>query len=218
MLDAADKPAIHSYMKIISVLAFIFTLVICATTVQAQDTAPASTQDSAAQQQIDAINGKLQDLLVSVDAQGKRLDALEKQISDLSDKVNTPTVNNSANADDLKKLAEQVQEVVRKQQDDHELILKEIEKLEKSIAEGPTTPVTHHRESASNDSGDTTPATAVDGYEYIVKKEDTLSTIAKAYRDQHIHVTVSQILKANPGLDPNKLYVGKKIIIPKPAQ
>jgi LysM repeat protein len=29
-------------------------------------------------------------------------------------------------------------------------------------------------------------------------------------------VTKAQIIAANPGLDPNKLYVGKKIFIPDP--
>ena len=45
-----------------------------------------------------------------------------------------------------------------------------------------------------------------------------LSIIVKAYRDQGIKVTADQILKANPGLDPKNLIVGKKIFIPAPAQ
>src|ERR1035437_7692880 len=55
------------------------------------------------------------------------------------------------------------------------------------------------------------------GYEYKVARGDTLSKIAKAYRDQGIKVTADQILKANPGLDP-KIKVGQKIFIPASAQ
>jgi len=195
-------------MKRISVWTIIFSFLICV--------AHAQSQDSAVQQQLDQISGKLQDLTAAQADQDKRLTALEKQVSDLADKVNTPVINNSASADDLKKLAQQLQEVDQKRQDDRELILKEIEKLGKISAEAPPAP-THHSAPA-NTSSDNTPPAAVDGYEYIVKKDDTLSTIAKAYREQHIHVTVTQILKANPGLDATKLYVNRKIIIPKPAQ
>ena len=37
---------------------------------------------------------------------------------------------------------------------------------------------------------------------YEIHKGDTLSIIAKAYRDQGIKVTTDQILKANPGMNP----------------
>src|SRR5690349_5472011 len=91
----------------------------------------ARAQADATQQQIDKISGQIQDLLDAQAAQSKRMDVLEKQIADLGDKLNQPAANNSASADDLKKLAEQVQEIDKKRQDDRDLILKEIEKLGK---------------------------------------------------------------------------------------
>jgi len=39
----------------------------------------------------------------------------------------------------------------------------------------------------------------------------------KAYKDNNINVTMDQVLKANPGLKPEKLRVGQKIIIPAPT-
>src|SRR5271169_442210 len=89
----------------------------------------ARAQDAATQEQIDKLSGQIQDLIDAQAAQGKRIDALEKQVSDLSDKLNQPAANDSASADDLKKLAEQVQELAKKRQDDNDLILKEFEKL-----------------------------------------------------------------------------------------
>jgi LysM repeat protein len=176
----------------------------------------ARAQDSGTQQQLDKLSGQIQDILAAQELQGKRLDALEKQISDLGDKVNTPAVNNSASADDLKALAAQVQEIDKKRQADRDLILKQIEQIAKA---GGGAPVSHHSAaSATTTASDDTaaPATPQKGYDYKVQAGDTISAIAKAYHDQGVKVSVSQILKANPKLDPTKLYVGQKIFIPDP--
>jgi LysM repeat protein len=173
----------------------------------------ARAQDDATQQQIDKLSGQIQDLLDAQAAQGKRIEALEKEISDLSDKSNQPGV--AASPDDLKKLAEQVQEIDKKRQDDNERILKELERLDKSMGVSPS-----HKTapSVSPTSTSTTSSGPQKGYDYTIQDKDTLSAIAKAYRAQGIKVTTSQILAANPGLNPNSLVVGKKIFIPAPQQ
>ncbi|MDR2506191.1 MAG: LysM peptidoglycan-binding domain-containing protein [Oscillospiraceae bacterium] len=48
-----------------------------------------------------------------------------------------------------------------------------------------------------------------DGDEYIIAKGDTLGAIAGS-----MHTTVQAILAANPGLVPEKLYVGQRICVP----
>jgi LysM repeat protein len=180
----------------------------------------ARAQDDATQQQIDKLSGQIQDLLDAQAAQGKRIDALEKQISDLGDKLNQPAANDSASADDLKKLAAQVQEIDKKRQDDNDLILKELEKLGKggSISTASHKPAPNVSTTAS--AGTPTPSASgpQKGYDYTIAAGDTISAIAKAYRAQGIKITSDQILKANPGLNPNSLVVGKKIFIPAPAQ
>ncbi|HEX3890390.1 MAG TPA: LysM peptidoglycan-binding domain-containing protein [Verrucomicrobiae bacterium] len=171
----------------------------------------ARAQDSATQDQIDQINGKIQDLLDAQAAQGKRIDALEKEISDLSDKSSQPGV--AASPDDLKKLAEQVQEIDKKRQDDNERILKELERLDKSMGVSPPS----HKTEPSVSTPSTSSATSSGpqkGYEYLIASGDTISAIAKAYRAKGIKVTSDQILAVNPGLNPNSLVVGKKIFIP----
>jgi LysM repeat protein len=173
----------------------------------------ARAQDDATQQQIDKLSGQIQDLLDAQAAQGKRIDALEKEISDLSDKSSQPGA--AANPDDLKKLAEQVQEIDKKRQDDNERILKELERLDKSMG---ASPPSHKTEpSVSTTSASTSSSGPQKGYDYTIQDKDTLSAIAKAYRAQGIKVTTTQILAANPGLDPKNLIVGKKIFIPDPA-
>jgi LysM repeat protein len=179
----------------------------------------ARAQDASTQQQMDEINGRLQNILEAQSAQGKRIEALEKEISDLRDKTSQPPpVTDNASAADLKKLADQVQEIDRKRQEDRELILKEIEKLGKVSS----SPASHKPSPIVSTPAADNPAPAATGpqkgYEYKVAAGDTLSIIAKAYRDQGIKVTTDQILKANPGLNPNTIKVGQKIFIPAPAK
>ena len=175
--------------------------------------AAARAQDAATQQQIDQINGRLQDLQDAQALQAKRITALEKEISELHDKSN----GSGANPDDLQKLADQVQELAKKQQADNDLILKEIGKLGK-VGGSPS----GHRSTPSVTTNAAAGGSIIggreNGYEYKVAEHDTLSIIAKAYRDQGIKVTSEQILKANPGLNPNSLKVGQKIFIPAPAK
>jgi LysM repeat protein len=186
--------------------------------------AAARAQDDAAQQQIDKLSGQIQDMQAAQLEQSKRIEALEKEINDLQGQVNQPAANaaNTANADDLKKLAEQVQEIDKKRQEDNDRVLKELERLEKSL--GASSP--SHR-SSPDITPDTTPTPSrghptastsgpQNGYDYTIQRGDTLLAIAKAYRAQGIKVTTDEILKANPGLDAKNMKVGQKIFIPAP--
>ena len=192
-------------MKKISLLLLFVTLSVV----------PVFAQESGTQLQIDQLRGKLQDLTEAQEAQAKRIEAVIKKIDELSEKVNTPKVNNSASAEDLKALAETVKEIDKKRQSDRDYIAKQIDKLANMTANAPTTRIKAPPVTPKNDETPT-PSGPQKGYYYIVKDGDYLSTIAKAYRDQGVKVTTTQILKANPGLDANKLYTGKKIFIPDP--
>ena len=190
-------------MKKTSFLIFLLAFMVCA----------ARGQDAATQEQIGKLSGQIQDMLEAQAAQAKRINALEKEISDLRDKLNQPAVNDSASADDLKKLAEKVQEIDKKRQADNEQILKAIEKIGKAGGGSTRKPPT-----VANDNPAPTlpPGTKQKGYDYEIHAGDTLSAIAKAYRDQGVKVTTTQILAANPGLTPNNMKVGQKIFIPDP--
>ena len=169
-------------------------------------------QDTATQQQIDKLSGQIQDLLAAQGKQDQVIAGLRKEISELRDKVNTPQLNDSASREDLKTLAEKVQEIDKKRQADRDLIIKQIEQLGKVSAAPPVKTKPAPKTPAPDET--IAPATPQQGYEYTVKAGDTVGSIAKAYRDQGVKVTTTQILKANPGLDATKLYVGKKVFIP----
>jgi LysM repeat protein len=208
-LDAAGKEVFHSGMKKISLWLFILAF----TTVAAR------AQDAELTERISKVEGYVQDLQAAKDAQNKHVGALEREIADLRDKMNQPGANNYASAEDLQKLAGQVQELAKKQQADNDLILKEIEKLGK-ISGGPASshrPPPNASTTTTTSTDNPTPGGPQKGYYYTIQDKDTLSAIAKAYRAQNIKVTADQILKANPGLDPKSLVVGKKIFIPAPA-
>lgn len=200
--DGGRFRVFHSSMKKMPILTFL--VVFTAATVFGQD--------SATQQQLDKLGGQIQDLQAAIAQQDKRISALEKEVGDLSNKVGnlSDKASNSASVDDLKKLAEQVQEIDQKRQADNEKILKALEKLGSKVAAGRASQIKPVTSESSNAAG------SQKGYYYPVQSGDTISAIAKAYRDQGVKVTTEQILKANPGLDPKSLIPGKKIFIPDP--
>lgn len=200
-------------MKMISVGICLLTLMTAAPRLRAQE--------SATQQQLDQVNATLQDIQNQLEQQDKRITAVEKKMAGMADKLNTPGGSDFASTDDLKKLAEQVQEIDKKRQNDNQQILDAIAKLgkgggaavssHKPVDVSTTTTTTEN--STANSGGS---QNGQNGYYYEVKPNNTLIAIAKAYKKQGINVTVDQILKANPGVTSNNLKVGQKIFIPQP--
>ncbi|MGA3267801.1 MAG: LysM peptidoglycan-binding domain-containing protein [Verrucomicrobiota bacterium] len=186
------------------ILLFVFT------------TAAARAQDAETTERLNKLEGYVQDLQAAQLAQAKRIEALEKGINDLRDKLNQPAANNYAAQDDLAKLAAQVQDLAKKQQSDNDLIVKQLENFGK-ISAGSTT---SHRAAPPAPTPRSTdnppPGGPQNGFYYTIKANDTLSAIAKAYREKNVKVTVDDILKANTGLDAKSLIVGQQIFIPRP--
>jgi len=160
------------------------------------------TQDAGMEQRLNKLAGQIEDLLAASAEQDKRIAALVRELQSLREVAGRP--DESVSREELRKLAERVQEVDRKRESDRDLILKEIEKLGKTIA-APSRPVTPAGGGA---------ARAEKGFEYAIQPGDTLSGIVAACREQGVRVTVDQILKANEGLKPEGLRVGQKIFIP----
>lgn len=180
----------------------------------------ARAQDAATQAQLDKITGEIQDVEDTLSEQDKRISALEKEISDLQNKVNTPQANNYASEDDLKSLAAAVQEIDRKRQEDNQKILDVLKNLGRGESRHPSTinpsPVPPSPTPIANGAGGPGPGGQQNGYYYTIAPGNTLLAIAKAYRAQGVKVTVDEILRANPGLNAKSLIVGQKIFIPAP--
>jgi LysM repeat protein len=189
-------------------------------------------QDAATEERFNKLAGQIEDLLAARNEQNKRIAEMAKEIESYREQAMKPQ-GNYASQEDLRRLAEQLKEVDKNREHDKELILKEIAKLGKTITAPPVNPVSNSKKnppsvsansgssgnensSAKPDKTDKTEKGSDKVFEYVIKSGDTLSVIAQAYREQNIKVTVDQIIKANPGLKPEKLRQGQKIFIPAP--
>jgi nucleoid-associated protein YgaU len=176
-----------------------------------------SRADAAADERFNQLSGKIEDLIAGQEAQRKRLAELAKEVENLREQQSKPAANDYASQGDLKRLAEAVKEVDHKRMDDYGKIHDEILKLGKKLSMPAPTP-SRKADKATPSSDDTATPAAADKkvFEYTIQPGDTLSVIVQAYKEQNIKVTVDQILKANPGLKPDRLSPGKKIVIPAP--
>jgi len=171
-------------------------------------------QDAATEERLNRLSGQIEDLKAGQESLRRQVEALAKELDAVREQAAKPTGNYASEAD-LQHLADAVKEVDRKRMEDAEKIHNDLLALRKSLLSTPAPPPRTH---ASPPAEQKTDAPVSDkGYDYVIKKGDNLSTIVQAYREKNIKVTMDQILKANPGLVPEKLQVGQKIFIPAPA-
>ena len=171
-------------------------------------------QDAGAEERFNKLAGQIEDLRAGQDALRRQLETLGKELDSIREQVNKPT-GNYASQEDLKRVADAIKEVDRKRIEDAEKIHDDLLNLKKSLS---VPPPPKSKPTVSPNDGPNSDASSVPskGYEYVVKEGDTLSKIVQAYRDNNIKVSTEQILKANPGLKPERMKVGQKIFIPAP--
>lgn len=193
-------------MKRISIL--LVTLALCA--------APAvRAQDAATQERLDKLSGRIDDLTAGQEALKKQLNDLSRDLENLREQSSKPNTS-YATQDDLNRLLEQIKDVDQKRMDDAEKIRSELLKLRDLLKAPPASPK-HSATAPSKDLSTSEPPPADQKvFPYVIQSGDTLDAIVLAYKDKNIKVTVAQILKANPGLKPERLRVGQKIFIPAP--
>jgi LysM domain len=174
------------------------------------------SQDAATEERLNKINGQIEDLLAAQAAQQKRLAALARELADLREQALRPNPA-YAGQDEVRRLAETVREVDRKRLEDYDKIRAELLKLGKTLAVAPPPAKKSSPPPPSDVPAAEKTGPPEKGFEYVIQRGDTLAIIVQAYREKNIKVSTEQILKANPGLKPEKLYVGRKIFIPAPA-
>ena len=176
-------------------------------------------QDAAVEERLNQLSGKVEDMVAANAKLQNQLESLAKEVQELRDQQNHPA-GNYATQDDVKRLAEKVQEIDRNREKDKQLILEKLEGLGKTIS-GPARPPKNPTGAPPKDTSSATDKSGTPdqkGFEYVIQPDDNLGKIVKAYREKNIKVTVDQILKANPSLDEYHMSVGKKIWIPAPPQ
>jgi LysM repeat protein len=172
-------------------------------------------QDAATQERLDKLSGQIDGLIEGQQALKKQVDALARDLDNLREQVGKPT-GNYATMEQLKGLVKSIEEVDQKRVEDAKTVRNELLKLGRSLsAPAPASKRTIATDQPENSNSQK--ANQDDsGFWHVVKSGDTLSTISQAYREKNIKVSVEQIIKANPGLKPESLRVGKKIWIPAP--
>jgi len=172
-------------------------------------------QDAAVEERLSSLSAQIDVLKEAKELQNKRIEALEKQVSDLQAQVSKPA-GDYASTDELKKVADAVREVDKKRQADSENVADQLERIRKAVVGGGM-----GRRTTSTPAPTDTPKTTFDAtaphMEHKVESGETLSAIIKAYRDKGVKITQQQVLDANPGLKPEKMKVGQTIIIPATA-
>ena len=193
-------------MKRISFL--LVTLALC--------TAPAArAQDAATQERLEKLTGRIEDLTVAQEELKKQITNLNRELESLREQSGKPNAS-YARQEDLSRLAEAIKEVDRKRVDDAEKVKAEFVRLRKvlesSLSPSKQKPASLPKEKPAPEE----PAGDGKVFPYVIQKDDTLEAIVQAYKEKNIKVTVAGILKANPGLKPEKMRVGQKIFIPAP--
>lgn len=189
---------------------------------QDADAAAAEARRQAEEERYRRLNSVIEQLQADQVAIINKLNKLGDEIGRLKEeieRVKSKPAPNYATPEDVRRLADKVQELDQKRDAERRQMLEKLEKLAEMpppTKQREAKPTKETREPASS-SASSTPSVEMKGYEYVVQKGDSLSAIVAEYRKQGVKVTVDMVLKANTGLKANNLYVGKRIFIPDPA-
>ena len=170
-------------------------------------------QDAAVlQEKVARLSGYVEALEDKNTAQQKQIDALVKEVTALREHQQAQPTTATASQEDLRDLTKKVQEIEEKRKADRVWLDKQFESLTKLATAKP--PKASVPDRAPDTSSANLPKEAL---EHTIASGDTLSTIAAAYsKETGKKITVDMILKANPGLKPERMATKQKILIPVP--
>ena len=171
-----------------------------------------SLQNRALIENVNRLQGQLEDLLQSYNALKKEVDSLQLELR----KTRAESLKSkpdSITKSDIEGLTKAIREVDRKRSADKELILKEIKNIARNSNNNSrpttTTPSTTNRKPQK-------------GFEHTVQSGETISAIIAAYNEQlkieggKKRITLNSVLKANPKLNPRSIQIGQILFIPDP--
>jgi hypothetical protein len=198
----------------IRALIFLFLVVLAA---------PAFAQDQDKQDiddRFSRLNAAVDGLLASNADLQKRIDKLENDLHAAQDAARAAEERAATNAvvgDEMRKLVEAIREVDRRRELDKTLILEQLDRISRALAEE----ISNRAAQPPAVAAPTGAHQTEKGIEYTIKPGDTLGEIVQAFnaklREKHRQpVTQREVIEANPGLNPNVLKKGRKLFIPLP--
>ncbi len=184
---------------------------------QGSSAPPESTprKTTVSEERLKKLSAQIEALLAAQKAQQQQVADLAQELKTTLEKMARPSTN-APTQQDLKLLANATRELDQARLHDEEQIRLELADLGKTLTESPSPAEAASPVSTSTATTDS-PASPLAQTEYVIQAGDTLLAISHTCREKNINVTVDQILNANPGLQPTRLRVGQKIIIPAPA-
>ena len=173
-------------------------------------------------EQFRRLHGEIEELKGAHALQQEQSDKLKKKIKFLTDenlKLNRRLAGNFATADEVKALQIALKEMDANRLKDRAIFQKALGDLGKLIQKVA-------QQKAAAPPLDPAPRAVAKNFKFNTHKVEIgefLGTIIiaynRAYKEEGLGtVTQSQVLKANPGLNPNRLLVGQKIKIPLPGE
>lgn len=181
--------------------------------------APAGrAQDAATEQRLAELSGKLEGLIESQQALRAQVAELKREVEGLREQQSKPQPV-YAGQDDLQVLKKAIERVDAERIKDNQKIRAELLDLIKAV-QSAGTPAARGRSSSSQPPDRTTPEKGGGPENFLkhtVAEGDTLSAIITACREKGLKVTQEQIVRANPGVKPERLKIGSTLLIPLPA-
>jgi TolA-binding protein len=191
----------------------------CNLMAQGNDAIEAALERKANEERFNRLNKQVADLQETQELLLQRLARMEQRLESLGreiDKTKEENLRSKANLvtrDEFKTYVDKLQEIDRKREADNELIRKSLNALAKlpaTLAPEPKSTVD--------------PEAASDTRPYKVQQAgETLGDIRVAWNNKFKEegrrsISLDQIKKANPNLNPDKIRVGQTILIPVPPK
>jgi len=173
-------------------------------------------------EQIRQLRGEMEELKGAYNLQIRKMMTLGEEVKNLrvaNENLKRENALRFASNKDIDELAAKLTQLDKNRRNDLEITNKQIDEILKIVKKLANTPVPTPTPTRNNP-----PPANFKAREHIVQTGEFLSTILSAYNAAFKteglkgRVSQSQVLKANPGMKPDRLLVGQKLLIPEPGQ
>ncbi len=211
-------------------LILLASLCVLTAVLRAADAITIATQQEA-EERMKRLTATLEEFQTSQAAQQKQINVLASDLSKLREDA-ARNNNNTETQESIRRLREQILKVDEARIADNKRIQEAMDKLARSLerilsmppptaGRPPRNPPSDPPPSTDNPGGGSRPPPNNGpqlGFDYIIKPGDALSIIVQKHRKEGVMVTAQSIKEANPTVDWDRLQIGKKLFIPKPAK
>ena len=173
------------------------------------------------------LQGEVADLRDAKNADQRRISELSRKVEQLQNALRsaeertTIKLGDAITREDLKKIIDRIAEVDQSRENDKKVILEQFDKLTKIVAQPSVTDRGSRSKPRDTDKDKVTEQIEGTFIEHKVKDGDTMGQIIQDFNvalknEGRPSVSFSQVKKANPTIDLNRIRVGQTILLPVP--